>query len=115
MRSLRSGWAMLAALAIVGMLVQASVAQQGQGGRGRGGRFGGGGGFGGGMSGARLVTLEPVEKALNLTAEQKDKIKDLSEQMREDMRKAFQDGGGGREKMQELAASASTKLNAILD
>jgi Spy/CpxP family protein refolding chaperone len=110
----RTGWTVLAAVAMVAMLAQVSLAQQ-QGRRGRGGRDGGFGGGGGMMSGVRLATLEPVQKALNLTDDQKDKIKKINDDMRDELRKAFGDGGGGREKMQELNADASKKLNEVLD
>jgi Spy/CpxP family protein refolding chaperone len=111
MRFSRSAGAMFAALATVAMLAQVSLAQREEGRRrgGREGRFGGGM-----MSGVRLAAAEPVEKELKLTDEQKDKIKDINDQLSDDMRKAFEDGGD-REKIQEINASASAKLKEVLD
>ncbi|HEX3602435.1 MAG TPA: hypothetical protein VHU84_19935 [Lacipirellulaceae bacterium] len=113
MRFSSKGWAMVAGLVIVAMVSQVALAQQGQGRRNRGG--GGPGGFGGGPpSSARLLGLKEVQDALKLTDDQKGKIDKLNDEVREEMRKAMQDGGG-REKVQELMASTTTKVNEILD
>jgi Spy/CpxP family protein refolding chaperone len=113
MRFSSKGWAMVAGLVIVAMVSQVALAQQGQGRRGRGGA--GGGGFGGGPpSSARLLTLKEVQDALKLTDDQKGKLEKINEAAQTDMRKAMQDGGG-REKMQELMASTTAKVNEILD
>jgi Spy/CpxP family protein refolding chaperone len=107
--------AAVAALAIVAMICPLASAQQDQGRRGRGGREGGFGGPGGGaISAVRLATLDAVAKALNLTDEQKEKVKTINDEMRDKVRAAFQDGGG-REKMEELSASYSAKVNDVLD
>lgn len=104
----RTVLAMFAAVAIVAMISQVVVAQPEQGRRGRGG------GFGGPPTSVRLATIEEVQKALKLTDEQKDKIGKISDQLRDDVRKAF-DGGNGFEKMQDLYKDASAKLNEVLD
>ncbi len=101
---------MVAALATVAMMVQVSLAQPEEGRRGRGGR----GGFGGPPMPAVLLGLKEVQDALKLTDDQKSKIKDISDEAMENGRKARQEGGG-REKMQELMASASAKINEVLD
>jgi Spy/CpxP family protein refolding chaperone len=108
MRFTRTSLAMLAALAIVAIVSQSSLAQPGQ---GRGGR----GGFGRPVTPVQLVaTQDSVQKALKVTDEQKEKIGKINDQVREDMRKAFEEGNA-REKFQEINASASSKLNEVLD
>jgi Spy/CpxP family protein refolding chaperone len=74
------------------------------------------------MSSVQLASLEPVQAALKLTDEQKDKIKDVNDAMREEGQKLFaggRDQGGDRtamrEKMEELSATATKKLNEVLD
>jgi Spy/CpxP family protein refolding chaperone len=111
MRFSRQGWVMFAGVVMVAMISQVTLAQREEGRRGRGGRDGGG--FGG-PSGVRLLSLKEVQTALKLTDEQKDKITKINDQMRDDIRKAFDDGTG-REKMQELNASAAAKVNEVLD
>jgi Spy/CpxP family protein refolding chaperone len=108
MRFSRQGWAMMAVLLIIAMVSQVSLAQREEGRRGRGGP---GGGM---MSGVRLATLEPVQTALKVTDEQKDKIKTINADLRDGMDKS-RDEGGGREKMQELTEDAGKKLNEVLD
>jgi len=100
----------VAALAIVAMVVQVSEAQQG-GRRGRGGR-----GFGmfGGPPSASLLRFKEVQDALKLTDEQKSKIEKINDGMRQEIRKAMRDGGGP-EKMQQLMADSSAKVNEVLD
>jgi Spy/CpxP family protein refolding chaperone len=109
MRFSSKGLATVAALAIVAMLAEVSLAQQ----AGRRGR-GIGGGFGGPPSSARLLALKEVQDALKLTDDQKSKIGAINDQMREEIRKAMQDGGG-REKVQEMIASITAKINEVLD
>jgi len=83
------------------------VAQREEGRRGRGG-------FGGPPSGARLLALKEVQSALKLTDEQNSKIGKINDQMREDARKAMEDGGG-QEKMRELMTATTAKINEVLD
>jgi Spy/CpxP family protein refolding chaperone len=113
---------MVVALAMVVMVSQVALAQREEGRRGgRGGRGFGGGGRGG-FSALQLATNEQVQKALKVTDEQADKIRDINDEMREERGKLFEggrDAGGDqdavREKMQELTASATKKLNEVLD
>ena len=107
------GWAMVVTVAIVAMMVQVSMAQ---GRRGRGGPGDGGpGGFGfGPPSSARLLGLKEVQDGLKLTDDQKSKIEKINDEMQEGMRKAMQ-GGGGWQKMQQLMAATSAKVNEVLD
>lgn len=121
MRFSRMGWASVAALVMVVMVSQSALAQREEGRRGgRGFGFMGGGA---GMSSAmQLASNEQVQKALKVSEEQADKIKDLNEEMREERTKLFdaaRDSGGDqeamREKMQELTASTTKKLNEVLD
>jgi len=110
MRFASKGWLLVAALAMVAMTAQVSLAQR-EGGRG-------GRGFGGGMGGpptpARLLMAKEVQDALKLTDDQKDKLKKINDDMRDAVRKAMDDGSA-REKMQELMASTTTKVNEVLD
>ncbi|MFO0789426.1 MAG: hypothetical protein U0805_08210 [Pirellulales bacterium] len=110
MRFASKGWLLIAAAAVVALMAQVSLAQR-EGGRG-------GRGFGGGMGGpptpARLLMLKEVQDALKLTDDQKDKLKQINDDMRDALRKAMDDGSG-REKMQELMASTTTKVNEVLD
>ncbi len=108
MRFSRRGWAVVAALAIVAMVVQVSEAQQG-GRRGRGGR-----GFGGPPSSASLLRFKEVQDALKLTDEQKSKIEKINDDMQQEIRKARRDSGGF-EKIQQLVADESAKVNGVLD
>jgi Spy/CpxP family protein refolding chaperone len=88
---------------------QAALAQPGE---GRGGR-----GFRGGMfppSALRLATAEEVAADLKLSDEQKDKIAEINKDFEATLREAFQ-GGGGREKMQELMEDSAAKLAEVLD
>jgi Spy/CpxP family protein refolding chaperone len=111
------GWVLVATLAMFVVVSQTALAQREEG--RRGGRGGRGVGFGAGA--LQLATNEQVQKALKATDEQKDKIKDINDGMREERGKLFEagrDAGGQdavREKMQELTASATKKLNEVLD
>ncbi len=93
-------------IAVVAILLSASVAFAqrpggGQPGGGRPGGFGGGGfgGFGGGGP-LTLVNMEAVQKELGLKEDQISKLKTLGEAGREEMRATG--GGGGREAFQAL-------------
>ena len=100
---------MMAALVIVAMVSQVSLAQREEGRRGRGG---------GGMVGPRPVSqvlgAKEVQDALKLTDDQKGKIEEINDKMREEMREAFQ-GGFDREKMAQIATDTSEKINEVLD
>jgi Spy/CpxP family protein refolding chaperone len=96
---------MVAAAAIGLAVAQLAVAQR-EGPR-RGGR-----GFP--LSAARLATADEVQAALKLSDEQKDKIAAINDELRDDVREAFQ-SGGGLEQMQELNEKASAKLAEVLD
>jgi Spy/CpxP family protein refolding chaperone len=110
--------AVTAAVAIVAMAAQLAVAQN-EGKRPRGNRGGGPGGPGGMMGPvpmARLATDEKVQEALKLSSEQKDKIKKINDDVRDDMRKEFENGGRpDREKMRKVMDDASEKLGKALD
>src|SRR4051812_5561673 len=113
MRFSKSGWMAAVALVAVAGFSQAALAQPEEGRRGGGGG-GGGGRFGGPPTGAALLTLKEVQAALKLTDEQKEKVENINDQMRQDMRDAF-GGGGGREKMQEIVKSTTEKVDEVLD
>ena len=102
---------MVAALVIVSMVSQVSLAQREEGRRGRGGP---GGGPGGGLSAGRLLGVKEVQAALKLTEDQTSKLEKINEESRDKIREAMQDGGD-RAKMQELMASTTTKVNEVLD
>jgi Spy/CpxP family protein refolding chaperone len=107
----------IASMAMVAAMAQVADAQRE--GRGRGGRgFGRGGGFGP-MSTVQLATLDEVQAALNLSEEQKDKVKDIDDKLRQDRRDLFQEGGGNfremRAEMEKLSQEASTQLAEVLD
>jgi Spy/CpxP family protein refolding chaperone len=55
--------------------------------------------------GSAAFTEKDVETALKLTDEQKDKIKGLNEEMRNDMREIFQSAGGNQEEVQTKMAA----------
>lgn len=110
MRVVGKGWAVVAAVMVVGLTVQIAMAQPGEGRRGRGP----GGGFGGPPTPVRLLTVKEVQDALKLSDEQKTKLKDVNEKLRDEIRTAMEDGGGP-EKMQELMTKTTEKVNSILD
>lgn len=58
--------------------------------------------MGRGMDAARLLMIEQVQKEINLTGEQKDKLEALREEMREQFR-GGEDRGRMREEMQNLS------------
>jgi Spy/CpxP family protein refolding chaperone len=111
MRISRQGWAVAAALVVIAMVAQVSLAQREEGRRGRGGP---GGGMFGPPTAGRLLGLKEVQDALKLTDDQKGKVEEINDKMREDMRAAFQDGGD-RDKMMEIAKETSNKINEVLD
>ena len=94
MRFSRTGWTLVAALVIVSMVSQVSLAQREEGRRGRGGP--GGGGPGGGPSSASLLMIKEVQAALKLTDDQTSKLEKINEEARSEIRKAMQDGGDAR-------------------
>jgi Spy/CpxP family protein refolding chaperone len=107
-------WVAVAGLAIVLAVAHVAEAQRGEGGRGRG--FGRGG-FGA-LTTARLATAEEVQKALNLTAEQKDKVAQINDDFRDKQRELFQQGGDQREvreEAQKLSQETDAKLAEALD
>jgi hypothetical protein len=103
-------------------MATAQVAEAQREGRGRGGRgFGGRGGFGS-ISAVQLVAeAEEVQSALKLTDDQMTKVEEINDQLREDRRDLFGQGGGGgdframREEMEKLNQEASAKLAEVLD
>lgn len=100
-------------IAVVAILLSASVAfaQRPAGGQPGGGRPGGfgGGGFGGGGQ-LMLVNNEAVQKELALKEDQIAKLKTLGESAREEMRGAFTGGFGGRDQSEEERAKAREKM-----
>jgi Spy/CpxP family protein refolding chaperone len=108
----------VAALAIVVAAAQVAEAQREGGRRGRGGgRFGGFGGFG--PSRVQLASADEVQAALNLNDEQKGKIEEIRDQLREDL-SDLRGGGGGdfranMEERQKLNQEADAKLVELLD
>jgi Spy/CpxP family protein refolding chaperone len=111
MRFSRQGWAVIAALVLVAMVSQVSLAQREEGRRGRGGP---GGGMFGPPTAGRLLGLKEVQDALKLTDDQKGRIEEINDKMREEMREAFQ-GGFDREKMMKITTDTSEKINEVLD
>jgi hypothetical protein len=99
----------------VAVAVCATVAQalaQGQGGGGRRGGFGGGG-FG--VTPLRLLQIEPVQKELALSDDQKSQVTKLAD----DARQALGGGGGGgnrptQEQMQQTRDDQAKKVAEIL-
>jgi Spy/CpxP family protein refolding chaperone len=123
----RAGLLALIALAVVST---ASVSY-GQPGRGRGGFGGGFGGFGGGSSGLELIGDENVRKELDLVEDQVAKLREIGEQMRDDMRGAFEGVNFQdfrdlseeerearmapiREKMQKVTENAQKEIDQVL-
>lgn len=95
-------------IAVVAILLSASVAfaQRPGGGQPGGGRPGG---FGGGGQ-LMLVNNEAVQKELALKEDQISKLKTLGESVREEMRGAFTGGFGGRDQSEEERAKAREKM-----
>jgi Spy/CpxP family protein refolding chaperone len=89
-------------------------AQRDEGRRGPGEREGRrfGGGFG--SPTLRLATIDSVQEALKLSDDQKTKIKELDEELRNARRKLL-DNGGAEEGMQKLNEETVAKLADLLD
>jgi Spy/CpxP family protein refolding chaperone len=107
----------IAAMAIVLAAAQVAEAQREGGGR-RGGRGMFGRGFG--VSSVQLAAeIEDVQTTLNLTDEQKEKVGEINDELREARRETFRGGGqdfrAAREEMEKLNADASAKLAEVLD
>lgn len=74
------------------------------------------------QAGSQAFTRPEVEENLKLTAEQKDKIKTISDDAAKERRELFQAGGGGgkgggqanREKMAALTKQTTEKIQAVL-
>ena len=97
-------------VAVVTILLSASVAFAQRPGGAQGGRPGGGG-FGGGQSSPlMLVANEAVQKELNLSDEQAGDVKTLGDELREEMRSAFTGGFGGQDQSDEERAKAREKM-----
>jgi hypothetical protein len=94
-------------LTLIVVVAQLAEAQREEGRRGRGGR-----GFP--VSAARLATADEVQTALKLSDEQKDKVEEIDEELRDKAREVFQ-GGGGFGGLQKLNQEASGKLAEVLD
>jgi Spy/CpxP family protein refolding chaperone len=106
----RSGgrvWLVISVVIFSVTMSQVAEAQRGEGRRGRGGRA-----FG--ASAARLATAEEVQTALNLSDEQKCKVEEINDELRDKARDVFQSGGGFGE-LQKLNQEASGKLAEVLD
>lgn len=111
--------ATIAFVAMVAMVSQLAVAQNEKGGRNRGNRgggTGGPGGFGGPPSMARLATIDKVQTELKLSDEQKDKIKKINDESREEMMKQRQAGSRpDPEAMRKMRDETSDKLKEVLN
>lgn len=123
--AVKMGWVMVV-LAMVLVASPAALAQRGEGrgGRGPGGPDGRGFGPGRGMppSAMRLVTMDAVQEVLKLSDEQKDKVAEIDEELRQRAREAFgerrgerPDFGRVRGEMQKLNEEATAKLIDVLD
>jgi hypothetical protein len=73
-----------------------------------------GGGFGGPPQGPQLLLNKSVQDELKLSDEVKGKLTKISEKRGADMRKAFQDAGMDREKMQEAMKTVTEETNKAL-
>jgi len=100
-------WGTIVVVAMGAVMAQIAEAQREGGGRARGGR-----GFP--VSSVRLAAADEVQAALNLSDEQQGKVAEINDKLRDDIRGAFQ-GGGGFEQVQKLHQEASAKLAEVLD
>jgi Spy/CpxP family protein refolding chaperone len=68
------------------------------------------------LQGPQALANEEVSTALGLSADQKDKLKKIGDDMRTQMRELFQAGGGeeARKKMEELRKNTSDKMMEVL-
>ena len=107
-------------------LSQFADAQQGEGASGPRGSRGAGGsggprvmrgssgaGFGAG-SAVRLAAIPEVQKALELSKDQKKKTREINDELRDGFRKLLQEGSA-REGMQKVNEDAAAKLAEVLD
>jgi len=101
-RQITQMWALALGLAIAVAAGPALAQAQGQ---GRGG-FRGRGGF------SILRLPAPVAARLNLNADQKTKIDAISDRVREELRGAFQAGGGDREALMQKIRATNEKAEA---
>jgi hypothetical protein len=111
-------WLVVVGMAIALVMVQIAVAQRGEGGR-RGGRgFRGRGGFFGQMNTVRLASAEDVQDILGLSGEQKDKVEQINDELRQARRELFGQGldfPEMRAEMQKLNDEAAADLSKALD
>ena len=125
-RNLRSIWLAAFAVTLVFALSQFADAQQGEGASGPRGPRGVGGpggprvmrgssgaGFGAG-SAVRLAAIPEVQKALELSKDQKKKIREINDELRDGFRKLLQEGSA-REGMQKVNEDAAAKLAEVLE
>jgi Spy/CpxP family protein refolding chaperone len=103
------------AVAICVVATTAAALAQGQGRRGGGFGFGRGGGFGNDPT--MLLGMEPVQKELELSAEQKTQVQKLADDAQQARRDLFQSGAAPEEmqtKMQDLAKANKKKVDDLL-
>jgi Spy/CpxP family protein refolding chaperone len=97
-------------VAVLALCASVSNAQRQPGGRG---------GMGGALEGPMLLLNKSVEDELKLTDAQKDEVKKIQDKRTEDMRKAFQDSGMDKEKMQEamkaVTESTTKAVNKVVE
>ncbi|MDR1814967.1 MAG: hypothetical protein LBR18_09010 [Tannerella sp.] len=92
------------------MMFAVAMSMSAQGGQGgQGGRQGGGQGGRGGFNSAQRY--EQLKKDLNLTDKQVDSLKVIDQEMRTEMQKLRDSGGGGGQGMSEEGRAAFQKLN----
>lgn len=108
-------WLRIVVIALTAALAfsQAVMAQRGEGGRGRGPGGGRGVGFGFGSPMVGLASVDDVQKELEMSDEQRSKVEELNEQVRDDFRKLLD--SPEPEAMQKLNEDAVAKLSEILD
>jgi Spy/CpxP family protein refolding chaperone len=104
---------------VVGLGLVVAMAQPAWAQRGGGGGRGFGRGFGGGISKARLATLDEVQADLKLSDEQKTKITEISDDLRQKSRDLFGGGMGRfaeiRADLEKLNREASAEVDKALD
>lgn len=108
--AVRGWWAALAAGLVLCAALPGAAQERAQ--RGGPGRFGGGFQIGK----VQLLQLEQVQQELKLSDEQTQQVRQISEDVRTQMREAFQGGGGpeAREQIQKVAADAEEKVKDVL-
>ncbi len=116
MKSGMNGLKLAVAICVVATTVAAMAQGQGQGrGRGFGGFGRGGGGFGNDPT--VLLSIEPVQKELDLSADQKTQVQKLADDSRQARQDLFQSGAAPEEmqtKMQDMAKANKKKADEIL-